>query len=451
MKKLTKGFLAVFTVVALLCSMALVTNAESTMTPGSDASAKHYTVQLGDTSGVYYYFLRNATPADGPITLRYTVSKVSVALDDGNIGVVASTDGDATYPYESGAYQSVVTTSTMISEGCTYTMVIDQNSDGTLSYSVTYVDFVNSTSGSIELPNSVVNASGAQFFGLYGNCTTVATLTNVSCVDANGNDLGVALSANIGGEGKSKCSITEEAAEDIPTPPEAPAPASDADATRYTVQLGKKDTEGVYYYFLRNATATDGPVTLRYTVDDVIWKWNDSSTIGVIATADQNGATPDYSSPYAFHEFSKAECELEDSGVLLVKGRTYTLVIQRNDDGTVSYAASYTEAGSSTPVEIDLPRTNGNTAADAQYFGLYSTRTVIATLTGVTCVDANGKDLGVALNSGMGGTGIGDCSITAEEANNPTTGDSFAAVLAVAMLAMLGCAAAVIVKKEHSF
>lgn len=119
----------------------------------------------------------------------------------------------------------------------------------------------------------VYSAADSKCFGIYVAPATTAKLVNVTCVDAEGNDLG--LQANNAG-----ITITKNVIEVPEEPQEPQGPAS------YTVEYNNV-TDG----FFCNATPSDGPVYLRYTVESAS---TGTGNNGMVATT-----TPTAQYPYA--------------------------------------------------------------------------------------------------------------------------------------------------------
>lgn len=415
MKKALSILLALCLTLGLAGAMLRSTaSAAETLTPASDDSARHYTVQLGSTAGVYNYFLHNAEATDGPVTLRYTVSELTWKWEDDNVGLVASDDGDATFPQNTGLYsfENAHGASELLALGRTYTVVIGCNSDGTLSYNATYTDADNTDPVSVELPHdnsdSGNSGAGAKFFGLFSNRTVIATLTGVSCVDNAGKDLGVALNAGMqgdSGENINNCSIKAEDNGDQPEDPTNPAEPTDpedpteptrppitpvdealfANAEHYTVTL-----QSDYNCALVNKLTGDGTVILRYTVSSLNYLdpevWNN----GVVASANPLTTYP-YLSGSMWYE--------QHIHKIFEQGCTFTFVLTLDESDVLTYTAYYTEPGSDELHEIVFTDLFPDGASfNSKYFGFYISTTTSATLTDVMCVDGTGMDLGVQGN-----------------------------------------------------
>ncbi len=343
--------------------------------PGDEPSGTSYTVT---TNGEVDWVLTNGSATTGPITLSYKVESATAASANVN-GVIATTTPTAQYPYaENGSMRFHNTVNHLMVEGRTYTITIGVGSDNKVTFSGSYTEadgttteFDTSANGHLLHPAGP-GAANSQYFGLYIAAATTAKLTNVTCVDAQGNDLG--LQSN-----QSSCTITENVEEQ---PGEEPG--DEPSGTSYTVTTNGEDD-----WALTNGTASNGPITLSYTVESATAA--DASVNGVIATTAPKEKYPyDQYGSIQFHNTVNQ---------LMEEGRTYTITIGVGADNKVTYSGSYTEADG-TPTEFNgqLPHSAGPGAANCQYFGLYIAVPTTARLTNVTCVDAQGNDLGLQSN-----------------------------------------------------
>lgn len=386
-------------------------SAAEALTPASDDAARHYTVQLGSTAGVYAYFLRNATPSDGPVTMRYTVSALTWKWEDDNVGLAATDDGDATYPQNTGLYQfeNAHGASELLTLGRTYTVVIGRGENGVLAYSASYTDAENTEPVAVELPhdNSESGNTGAnaKYFGLYSSRTVLATLTGVSFVDQTGKDLGVALNTGMrgdGGENINNCSVKSEGGDDQPEDPTEPSDPEDpteptrppvepvdealfANAEHYTVKLNSD-----YNCVLVNKLTGNGTVILRYTVSSLQFLDPEVYNNGVVASANPITTYP-YLSGSMWYE--------QHIHKIFEEGCTFTFVLTLDESDVLTYTAYYTEPGSDELNEIVFTDLYDDGASfNSKYFGFYISTTTAATLTDVMCVDGTGMDLGVQGN-----------------------------------------------------
>lgn len=335
-------------------------SASDEMTAGDDSNAKKHTLNI---NGKANYFFGNKTTATGAVTLRYTVESAS-ADAVGNNGLVATTGPTSDHPYVAGSMQFHHAENVLLVAGRSYEIVMNLDANGKIVYSGSYVEGENGTPVSLE--GMLINPAGdgaaaSKYFGVYVAPTTTAKLTNVTCVDKNGKDLGI---------------LTNQK-EEI-------QPGDDTNAEKHTLEINGKAN-----YFFSNETAAEGRVTLRYTVESATADAVGNN--GVIATIDPAAEYPYTSGSMQFHHAEN---------VLMVAGRTYTIIMDLDANNKVTYSGSYVEGENGTPVSLEgrLPNPAGDGAAASPYFGVYVAPTTNAKLVNVTCVDADGNDLGIRTN-----------------------------------------------------
>lgn len=143
--------------------------------------------------------------------LTYTVE--SVTTTTGNNGVVATPSPLGSDPYSSGELNYHNTENKMLVEGRTYTLELSVDDNGGVTQTCSWTDESAGTSGSsVYLPHNAGSGSTeSQYFGIYVGGSTTAKLTNVTCVDSEGNDLGLQVNT----KNSEKCSIEENVDESL--------------------------------------------------------------------------------------------------------------------------------------------------------------------------------------------------------------------------------------------
>lgn len=333
-----------------------------------------YTVTLTNAGNV---FLCNKIPTDGPVTIEYTVAtKTNVGYN--REGAVVTTDPEAERPFVDGVgsmqFEEIVYLLDT-DAGCTNKAVISKGGDGQ-AHGDFYVmgKWDNAT---WPLPKSTETAATtAQYFGLWFENTSDSAagaeklvLTNVTCTDAEGNDLGL--------QSYSAGCVIEGGEPEVPEEPEEPG--------EYKVTL--ENTENV---FLCNRVPTDEAVTITYTVASASHAYTQG---GAVATSDPTVAYPyngDIGSMY-----------YDNYCYLLYEGYEHEVKIEKGSSGAVNknsttyHVKGKTDEGfDDVPYSFSLPAGNGNKGA--KYFGIWlagSATSVV--LTNVTCKDADGNDLGL--------------------------------------------------------
>ena len=166
-----------------------------------------YTVEFDNVTDGFFC---NATPSSGPITLTYTVE--SLTETSGKNGMVATTEPKEQYPYhETRGSLKYYTYNQMLQEDGTYSIQMEVNQEAGTNYKGLFTDV---DGGTIKIPASghawddTVGNEACQYFGIYAEGTTTVKLVNVTCVDAEGNDLG--LQANNSGIKITKNGAQEE-------------------------------------------------------------------------------------------------------------------------------------------------------------------------------------------------------------------------------------------------
>ena len=128
--------------------------------------------------------------------MRYTVAETSAKESAGNNGVVASTSPTAPFPYAygNGSMLFNAPTNNMMKAGCTYTLKLSLDENGFVTVDGYYIDAAGNKTGNLKayIPRTTgSNNKDCQHFGIYIERKITALLTNVSCVDENGKDLGL--------------------------------------------------------------------------------------------------------------------------------------------------------------------------------------------------------------------------------------------------------------------
>ena len=200
------------------------------------AAPKEYTVTIG---GAEQVFLCNATPTDGPVTITYTVESGSVSENYMQGGVIATKDPTAVYPYDQGkgSMRFYHLDCWLLNEGYTHVAEIGKDADGNVTSTITVQCYWDPFSFSDYQPAGTATPD-AQYFGIWmASGTGTAKLTHVTCVDKDGNDLGLQTNSN-------RCVIQskDEGGEEGP----------EVEAAEYTVEMC--DAENV---FLCNTTPAD--------------------------------------------------------------------------------------------------------------------------------------------------------------------------------------------------
>ena len=255
----------VLSLLLVLCMMwALV----GSNIPGGTANAADspvtYTVEWSEQTDL---FLGNMTAANGPITLRYTVAELTIVSSAiGNNGVMATTTPTSNYPYANGQMKYTSGSNQIVQTSPIYYELEIYQDSTTKEVTGTWTRTYATATGTVAINEKFTSSAGdksegCQYFGVYIGNKTTGKLTNVTCVDANGNDLGL--------QSNKACNIQK-----------------DAEPVKYTVEWS-----GVKDLFLGNKTATSGPITLRYTVEAI-----DPSTAignnGVMATTTPTSSYP---------------------------------------------------------------------------------------------------------------------------------------------------------------
>ena len=171
----------------MICVLAIVPIAPS---QASENQPTSYTIQFKDVANV---FICNKQAAKGPITLTYTVESASGSI--GNNGIVATTVPGDSDPYTGtkGSFR-YYRHNQMLQKG-TYSLELSLMPNNT-SYRIAFSN-VEDNGATITLPSGDHNWDDAQgspdyqYYGIYISETTSAKLVNVTCVDAEGNDLGI--------------------------------------------------------------------------------------------------------------------------------------------------------------------------------------------------------------------------------------------------------------------
>lgn len=416
--KLKKTLKYIFSFLLVLCMMCgLVGNYVPGGTVEAEGVASSYTVTLNGRSGSSHFWMYNATASDGPITLKYTVNELS-SDSIGTNGVVANqtTSPYKEWPSSYGSFYKALkptgaekTPNIFMKVGCTYTLTIGKNASGVITFAGGYVD-EKGTYNSLDNPISDWadwSQSGAmgyentsyKHFGVFFSSSVTGTLTNVTCVDASGNDLGITSNQS----GSYAIGVQKEAESLMPT--------------SYVVNLrGCSES----HFWMYNKTASAGPITLSYTVEEL--SSGNIGRNGVVAnltTSPQKLWPCDYGSHY---RTAKNASTNTHTNHFMKVGCTYTLTIGKDANGALTFAGGYKDAeGAYHPLDNpisdwadwSLSGTMGPKNKSYEHFGVHMTSSVTGTLTNVTCTDASGKDLGITSNQS------GSYAIGVTEEKNP--------------------------------
>ena len=354
-----------------------------------------YTVTLTEAAQVFIY---NEQAPNGAVTLTYTVQSAEKTCRQN--GVIATTNPEADYPYQNGEgnMKHKITTTLLYSVGATYKVQMSLDAEGKVQYSAER----SKPGETLTSPTLLDNDEGtgntnATYFGIWldlgdaqGSPET-AVLTNVSCVDAAGNDLGVKVKAATG---------TCEAVKDEIEEPEEPIVAE-----TYTVTL-----TNAAQVFICNDKAPDGAVTLTYTVQS---RTKTCLQNGVIATT----------APAADYPYLNGKGHMKHAittTFLYTEGATYTIKMQLDGAGKVQYSAARTKPGETLTSPTQLGNDEGTGNTNATYFGIWidvgtaAGSPETAVLTNVSCVDAAGNDLGVKVKAATG-----TCKAVKDEIEEP--------------------------------
>ena len=204
--KTYRTFMSYLLVLCIVCGL-VGSHAPARMVQAEDALSS-YTVTLNGHSGGSHFWMYNETASDGPITLSYKVEELS-SDNIGSNGVVANqnTDPYKSWPCTYGShYRTAKNTETnkhtnhFMKVGCTYTLTIGKNASGVVTFSGSYQDAAGATHELTPISNwADWSQSGAmgpantsyQHFGVLFIASVTGILTNVTCVDEEGNDLGI--------------------------------------------------------------------------------------------------------------------------------------------------------------------------------------------------------------------------------------------------------------------
>lgn len=363
--------------ISLLMVLCMVWTAFGPYLPSGTVKAadpKEYTVTIG---GAEQVFLCNATPTNGPVTITYQVESGSVSEDYMQSGVIATTDPTAIYPYDQGkgSMRFHHLDCWLLNEGYTHIAEIGKDAEGNVTSTITVQGYWDPFSFSSYQPAGTATPD-AQYFGIWmANGTGTAKLTNVTCVDKDGNDLGLQTNSN-------RCVIQDQNEQ-------GGEGGSEVEAVEYTVELSNAEN-----VFLCNDTETDGPVTISYTVES-------ASKIGTRCGAI---VTTEPSSLYPYDGTNVGSLQFDNASYILNEGLVHTITISKDSAGVTT--GSYKVTGLWGDATYNFSNRAGNGNAASKYFGIWlasatgaADDTITAKLTKVTCVDAKGNDLGLRTNS----------------------------------------------------
>ena len=344
---------------------------------------KEYEVTISNSARV---FVCNDDTVDYTVGdkyyLTYTVSEITYT--PGWAGVATSTDRTAEYAYETGGVKFNRDAS-MLSEGYTYTICAEMTSAGR-TYTVTKTNGTDTSTITLNGGSAgTIAKDGTTYFGLIVMGSGISgKLTNVTCYDELGNDLGV-----WGNE--SRGVLVTEAEEEEP---------EEDDITEYEVALN--NTARVF---------VSNDETVSYEVGDKYYLTYTVAEIGGTTTLNGVGTTTDRTAEYPYET---GGMKFERDARLLVAGYTYTICVENTTTGR-TYIVTKTNGSSST--EVTLSQTNGTIGkSGTTHFGLVAMGTgITGKLTNVKCYDEAGNDLGV-----WGNESRGVLVTEAEEDNNET-------------------------------
>ena len=384
-KTVLAGVLVVTLVLHLFQGMGYVLASRASMEPET------YTVTLKNAAQVF--ISNDKAPTEGPITLTYTVQEANKSSTQ--TGFIATTTPEADYPYTGGAGSlRFWSWNRLMTAGRTYQIALSLDSGNKIAYQVTQTQDGETKNWDYQYdtPDRMTGSANANatFYGIWlSEGSENAVLTNVSCVDAAGNDLGVKAKATTG-----SCTVVKNETEE----PEGPTGPD-----TYTVTL-----ENAAQVFISNDKApTEGPITLTYTVQEA----NKSSTqTGFIATT-----TPEADYPYTG---GAGSLRFWSWNRLMTAGRTYQIALSLDSGNKIAYQVTQTQDGETKnwDYQYDTPdRMTGSANANATFYGIWlSEGSENAVLTNVSCVDAAGNDLGVKAKATTG-----TCSIVKDDAEEP--------------------------------
>ncbi len=160
----------------------------------SETEDVSYEVEI---SNKHDWTLTNRKECTGPVKLTYTVESYTGSTEEGkysnNNGVTATKAPKASYPYtdDNGLIKYTGDQNVIMKPGYTYSFNIVM--DGTtIVYHGSYKDTEGNV-GKITFTNNQYGSFSGElsYFGIYVSPMTTAKLVNVTCTDAEGNDLGL--------------------------------------------------------------------------------------------------------------------------------------------------------------------------------------------------------------------------------------------------------------------
>ena len=351
-----------------------------------------YTITL--ENAVQVFICNNDTPTEYPVTLTYTVQEADKSSTQ--TGFIATTTPEADYPYTEGAGSlRFWSWNRLMTAGRTYEISLSLDSGNQVAYQVTQTQDGETKNWDYQYdtPDRMAGSSNANatFFGIWlSEGSENAVLTNVSCVDAAGNDLGVKAKAADG-----TCVAVK-----------------DKEPETYTVTM----TNAAQVLICNNLAPADGKVKLVYTVSERTSKCAES---GVVAT----------STPTAQYPFTDATADGKGSiykwgwSRMTTVDYTYEITMNLNSsDKMIEYTLNRSKNG--TPDTWDTTYDTaqyrlGTADEDATYFGIwldgYDDNMETSVLTNVSCVDGLGNDLGVRAK-----VHVGAVTVVKNESEEPT-------------------------------
>ncbi len=170
--------------------------------PSVSGESGKYTVEIKDSTEAF--FLCNKLPANGKITLTYTVSSTTHNQETGNDstgnnGLAAATETKKTEAYAYNSFKYSNSYNRVMRAGCTYTLTMWKDSNGKIAYegSFTHPDGRMETLTAAHLNgNAGSGDANCKYFGICIFGSTTATLTNVTCKDETGKNLGLQVNQN---------------------------------------------------------------------------------------------------------------------------------------------------------------------------------------------------------------------------------------------------------------
>lgn len=357
-----------------LCILLLLSSFPVFASENIIPSKKTYDIEICDTGCVFF---GNATPVDFKIGKKYflTYTVESVAENTtGQSGMVVTSNPDQDYPYVSGTmlYEQE---SLLMKEGYTYFFRFEMTESGMQYIAAMANDDDNSY---IQLPADFAGVEPSNgYFGIWtgekGKLT--ASLSHVRCYDEKGTDLGIYSSTSRG------VLVIEEGLLDFNEDLDHSYEFSLQDARTIAISNSRRTTSNVVY--------------IEYTVKNL--KAEGVTQSGVINTGVPQNNYPHGVSRgllrYNYHaNFDDCKMLTEGARYIVRFEKTendFSVMIKRSIDGNVDYISCTGQDGEFT-----------DGAYYALWFGEFCT--LSADFVDVKCYDADGNNLAIQTNQGIG-------------------------------------------------